>query len=274
MNTIIKKYNLFVKKYHKIEKDSTEKEIHAKRVFLRRTFPILDLYKIKSSKIKNGEKAFDIFGKLRDLQVQILKLESIELAPEIREYLDYLRKNELKLQKEVRKFCKNRKLSFPSIKKTKVDKSKIYKKVEQSYYKLIGRVKSDKVSDTQYIHKIRIEFKKYRYLVEMLSYTEKIDKNKLEKVKIYQDKLGEIQDYEVLITGLTKFYKKREIEDLSSIEMFEKDQKNLIDTFYNEMQTFITVCRDVIHANQEVASLNIDNAISHNVPTSLSPDLK
>ncbi len=61
MNSIIKNYNLLVKRYQKIEGDSTEKEIHDKRVILRRIFPILAVCKMDSSKISNG--LFSFSGK-------------------------------------------------------------------------------------------------------------------------------------------------------------------------------------------------------------------
>ena len=58
-----------------------------------------------------------MFGKLRDIQVQILKLESIDQTPEIIEYLAFLKKDELELNGKVSKFCKKKELEFPTIKK-------------------------------------------------------------------------------------------------------------------------------------------------------------
>ncbi|HEY5589855.1 MAG TPA: CHAD domain-containing protein [Paludibacter sp.] len=246
MNTIIKKYNSFIKKYKKIEADSTENEIHDKRVILRRIFPILAAYKMNPGKVKNGEVAFKLFGKLRDIQVQILKLESIELTQDSIGYLAFLKGLELKLKEKVSKFCKKKKLVFPSIKNTKTDKSKIHKKAEKSLDKLSKRVESRSVDNVDNIHKIRIEFKKFRYLVEILSYIDTIDETLFEKIKTYQDKLGEIQDYEVLIDGITKFYKKRKSKDTGDIKLFENNQKQEIADFNNEIEIFIAVCRDVI----------------------------
>lgn len=257
MNSIIKNYNSLVKKFQEIEKDSTEKEIHDKRVILRKIFPILSAYKINPTKVKNGEKAFKLFGKLRDIQVQILKLESIDQTQEITEYLAFLNGLESELQDKVQKFCKKKQLVFPSIKKkSKIDKSKIYKKADKSLNKLVKRIELQPILAAQDIHKIRIGFKKFRYLVEILSYIEITDETKLEKMKLYQDKLGEIQDYEVLIKGITKFYKKRKIDEVLNIEKFEKDQNLLIKTFGEEIETFIAVCRDVICLNNDVVSLN------------------
>jgi len=251
MNMIIKNYNLLIKKFQKIESDASIDEIHDKRVILRRIFPILAAFKINPSKVKNGEKAFKLFGKLRDIQVQILKLEGTDQTPEIFDYLAYLREGEKELKDKVRKFCKKKELEFPTIKKKfKFNKSKIVDKTSKSLNKLIDRIQSRSIDDAEDIHKIRIEFKKFRYKVEILTYIETIDDSKLEMLKIYQDKLGEIQDYEVLITGIKKYCKKRKLDDTEMTEIFEHDQNTLIENFDNQIELFIAVCKDVLVFNK------------------------
>ena len=251
MNTIKKKYNQLVKKYQKIENNMTENEIHDKRVILRRIFPILAAYKMNPSKIKNGEKAFKLFGKLRDIQVQMLKVESLEQTPEILKYHAYLKEFELELKEKVSKFCKKKELVFPGIKKkSKLDTSKIIIKTYKSLSKLIERINSRSIDDAEDVHKIRIDFKKFRYKVEILSYLEHIEESKLDMLKMYQDKLGDIQDYEVLINGIKKYCKKRKLEEDELIDVFEHDQNTLIENFDNQIELFITVCRDVLNLNK------------------------
>lgn len=259
MNSIIKNYDLFVRKFQKIEKSTVADDIHEKRVTLRRVFPILSVYKIKPSKIKYGEKAFKLFGKLRDVQVQLLKLESVDQTLYLADYRIYLKDTELKLQERVSRFSKKKKLVFPSLKKKqKVDRLKIISRTDKSLNKLITKIQSRSIDDADDIHKIRIEFKKFRYKVEILSYVETVHESKLDKMKSYQDLLGEIQDYEVLMKGIKKFYKKRKpIEDINT-EQFEMDQNTLIEKFDNEIESFIEVCRDAILLNKdEVVSLTI-----------------
>jgi len=255
MNTIIKNYNLQIKKFQKIEFSSSETEIHDKRVILRRIFPILAVYKIKPSKVKNGEKAFKLFGKLRDIQVQILKLESIDQTPEIMKYLAFLSEDEKELKEKVRRFCKKKELEFPTIKKkSTLEKSKVIGKTNKSLNKLIEIIQSRSIDDAEDIHKIRIEFKKFRYKVEILSYIEDIDDSKLEMLKMYQDKLGDIQDFEVLITGIKKYCKKRKLDADEMTELFEHDQNTLIENFDNQIELFIAVCKDVLILDKEPES--------------------
>ena len=271
MNTIIKKYQSQIKKYQKIELDSSENEIHDKRVILRRVFTILSAYKINPSKVKNGEKAFKLFGKLRDIQIQLLKLESIDQTPELMDYHAFLKGKESELKEKVHKFCKKKELEFPAIKKKlKLNRSKVVSKSEKSLGKLIERIQSRSIDDAEDIHKIRIEFKKFRYKVEVLSYIENIDDAKLEMLKVFQDKLGDIQDYEVLINGIKKYCKKRKLETDEMTDLFEHDQNTLIENFDNQIELFIAVCKDVLILNNDVECT--DNAIPEVSKTGLTVD--
>ena len=247
MNAIIKNYNSQIKKFQQIESDSSESKIHEKRVILRRIFPILTAFKMNPSKVRNGEKAFKLFGKLRDVQVQILKLGSIDQNPELIGYVSYLKKVESELIEKATKFSKKHKLEFPTIKKkSTLKKSKLVSKTENSLNKLIERIQSRSIDDAEDIHKIRIVFKKFRYKVDVLSHIMNIESSKLDMLKIYQDKLGEIQDYEVLINGIKKYCNKKYLDEEELIYQFEHDQDTLIVNFDNQIELFIAVCKDVL----------------------------
>ena len=275
MKPILKNYSLLVKKYQKIEVDLTVNEIHDKRVILRRIFPILAAYKMKPSKVKNGEKAFKLFGKLRDIQVQVLKLEKIEQTPEIMDYLAFLKEREEELKEKVRKFFKKKELEFPVLKKkNKPDKSKIIEKTNHSLNKLIERIRSRSIDDAEDIHKIRIEFKKFRYKVEILSHIGNIEEAKIDMLKMYQDKLGEIQDYDVLINGIKKYCKKRKLDEDEMIGLFEQEQNTLIENFDNQIELFIAVCRDVMNLNKEEESPEEENKTEEETTMSVGqPDI-
>lgn len=250
MRPILANYRLLIRKYRKIENDSSENEIHDKRVILRRIFPILRAYKIDPSDLKNGEKAFNLFGKLRDIQVQILTLESNVVSADLAEYQAYLKGRETKLKKQVQRFCKKKKLEFPIIpKKSSLDKADILKSAGKSLTKLIKRVETRDMDSIRDIHKIRIEFKKFRYHVEMLSYVSAIDEAKLDRLKLFQDKLGEIQDYQVLIDGIRKYDQKHNMVTAGITDGFEIIQKNLFDNFNTQIDLFTEACRDVLRFN-------------------------
>jgi len=259
MNPILKKYNLLVSNYQEIEKDSTVDAIHDKRVILRRVFSILAACDMKPSKVKNGEKAFELFGKLRDVQVQLLKLESFDPTPEMTEYLAFLKERELKFREKVDTFCRKKELDFPAIKKKNIlDRTNVFGRAEKSLRKLIETIHSHSIDDAEDIHQIRIEFKKFRYKAEILSYLEEIDEAKLDLLKMYQDKLGEIQDYEVLINGIKKYCKKRKLDAEEMTDLFEHDQNTLIENFDDHIELFIVVCRDVLELKNEQPDLSAE----------------
>ena len=259
MKSIIENYNLLVSKFQEMEKETTSDEIHDKRVILRRIFPILTAFDINPSKVKNGEKAFKLFGKLRDIQVQIEKLESSEINTELIEYLEFLKEKEVKLKLKVCKFSKKKKLKFPEIKKKKkVDTKKIKIKALKQLSKLTDKIQSLINFDDIEIHTIRVDFKKYRYLVEVLKYIENIDEGKLEEMKNYQDILGEIHDYEVLITGINKYYNKKKLEDQVDVDILENEQNTLEEKFENEAEQFIEVCRAVISIKNDIVDVNTE----------------
>lgn len=260
MNTIIKHYKLLINKYRKIEIDSAENEIHDKRIILRRIFPILAAYKMKPSRLKNGVKAFKMFGKLRDIQVQVLKLERTDQTHETIEYLSFLKEQESKLRDKVRKFSKKNELGFPPLeKKSRLGSPTLYCKADKSLNSLIATINSKSIDDAKDIHKIRIKFKKFRYKVEILSYIENIDDAKFENLKQYQDMLGEIQDYDILIKGIKKYYKKRKLFEEDMIEIFENEQNVLIENFDNHVQKLMETCRDAITLGYDIDCMNADS---------------
>ena len=155
-----------------------------------------------------------------------------------------------------RSFSKKKELKFPKIKKKKkVDTKRIKTKAIQQLNILTEKIQSLINFDLIEIHKIRIEFKKYRYLVEVLNYIENIVEQKLEEMKHYQDVLGEIHDYDVLIKGIKKYYKKKKLEDPVDVDDLDKEQNTLEEKFENEAEQFIEVCRAVIGVKNNIVDL-------------------
>jgi len=246
MISIVENYYFLVQKFQAIEKGSGTDEIHDKRVILRRIFPLLSVYGIKPSKVKNGEKAFKLFGKLRDIQVQLEKLKKSSLTVELTEYRFFLKKQETKLQAKVQKFSKNKEIMFPKPdKKQLIDKVKLASKANKQLQKLVEKIQSLAIADASDIHVLRIEFKKYRYLVEILALVENIDEEKINILKTYQDLLGEIQDYEVLMNGIKAYCKRKKLPDIDIDGLIDK-QNSLIETFENQTEKFVDVCMNVL----------------------------
>lgn len=239
MNEIIKNYKLLSGKYHTLEGKLGERAIHDKRVMLRRIFAMLSVFGISPFRVKNGEATFEIFGKLRDIQVQKLKLDSLGGTNEIHEYLKFLKDSEKKEKEKIRKFCKKKRLVFPEIDSKKLNITKLKAKVKKRLLKVLDKTSSLRKINDRIIHQVRIAFKKFRYTLELLYEIKKTDRANLLTLKPYQDLLGDIQDSEVLVNGIRKFYGKKKTEKSKTVEIIRMTKVVKIKRFIKEKEKFI-----------------------------------
>ena len=80
--------------------------------------------------------------------------------------------------------------------------------------KAIMRIRVHEEAD---IHRLRIAYKKYRYVLELLVLLDKKYERKLKKVKNIQDKLGSLQDMRVQTTMLREFAERHELSKHSCL---------------------------------------------------------
>ena len=246
MNLIIQNYNLLVDDYQLIEDSVTETDIQKKREILHSIFSILASCQIKPTQVKNAVSAHKLLEKTKCIQAQIVKLQSVESSLEAKEYLDILVQRKQKLEEKLHKFSKRKKLKFPAIKKNKVDKDRIYRKFDKYFYKLIERLSIESIEDAEDILSVQVKFNKFQTIVEVLSYIDKIDRTKLEKLRLYQEAFEEILNFEALIQNMKKFYKKAKPAEEAIIETLELTQNVLIEGFDNQKGVIINDCRAVI----------------------------
>jgi hypothetical protein len=269
MKTILKKYNSLSVEYQDIERETSPKKIQAKRVILNKLFALLAACKTNPDKIKNSKKAFKHFCQLREIQVRIKLMESVEPTPIFIEYSVFLKKCEIKLESKIRKFCKKKKLVFPTIEnKSKISKTKIYATADKLLDRFIDKMESQAYEYVIEIKKIRKRFMKFKFWVEVLSCIKNIEDAKLEKINMSQKKLDEMYDYDVLIKELIAFNKKHKIVEILNIEAFEQKLIQLFDEFDNDFVTLIDVCKNVIGSktdNRKVYSFyNINTELLSN----------
>ena len=97
----------------------------------------------------------------------------------------------------------------------------------------LGRVDA---SDPATIHGVRLAFKKFRYMVEML-YPVLADfpKEHLKNMKNYQGAMGRIQDIEVLLMILTDFTASKSVFDPKpAIRFYEQRHADAISAYLEE----------------------------------------
>jgi CHAD domain-containing protein len=239
--------------------------VHDLRVASRRFLALLILLqKIDSppylKKLRRTfKKQLDSLDELRDTQVMRAEIEeAVTTLPELEPFGAYVKKRE-------RKLLKIAKREINAIKQ-----GKISRRVEKLKDNLAGplanrdltpdllsavddvnadiRQRMSQVDHTRaaIIHRVRVAFKKFRYMVEIVypilpGFPEK----QLDAMHEYQTRMGEIQDVEVFLRTLSKFADKHKDYDPQPVrEVYEQRHAELINAYINKMDGFFAFWRE------------------------------
>jgi CHAD domain-containing protein len=219
--------------------------IHAFRVETRRLVSTLELLGgfLPVRRVEKAQRILkrhrDAFDDLRDTQVQLEAVGSMQRAfPALRPFYASLREREEGLtRKTCKKFTRVRtgrlgKVVAACRAEVEAQLSKctprkalavLLRSVDRAFRRtrqLRGRID---VSDTWTIHRTRVAFKKFRYMVEALAeHLPAIKEERLAAMRQYQTMMGEIQDAEVLLATLHKFLLQQEIK-LGAVRRFRAE---------------------------------------------------
>jgi CHAD domain-containing protein len=157
----------------------------------------------------------DEFNELRDIQVILAEIsETIQELPQLQEFQEYLRGVESRLLKTLRKKLKVIDLFDVSKRIRRMRESlktepngepvaQILQAVDDSF--LITRQRQNWINPAQAatIHRVRIAFKTFRYMVEIIyPLLPDFPSENLNQMHEYQTLMGEIQDVEVIMRTL------------------------------------------------------------------------
>ena len=203
----------------------SETSVHDLRIETRRMLAMLDLLRalhfpdsLKKTR-KIFKKRLDAFDELRDTQVQLLLLKPLRRAfPEARAFDPLLRRREQRIIGELRHDIKAMKqlrlerrlkavekelhefASTGSPERTGTLASAALREAFDEVVALRLRVRS---SHTATIHRMRVAFKRFRYVSELLQpLFPRLTAKQLRQMQAYQGLMGDIQDMEVLIAAV------------------------------------------------------------------------
>jgi CHAD domain-containing protein len=217
----------------------SEDAVHQSRVQTRRLLSTVELLGafIPEDKIKKVrvalKKHLDTFDKLRDTQVQLVYVgHMLQKFPAARGFRDWLLKREKRFTREAQKairqikpkrtgrriasfekqICRLRKRTTPKV---------AFRRVEISMSRAFARVahfcRHVQAKDSNTIHRTRIAFKRFRYMVEGLSpLLPAVTDEHRRAMHGYQSMMGDIQDVEVLIAAMEKFIRRGSVGNKSS----------------------------------------------------------
>jgi CHAD domain-containing protein len=250
------------------QKKSSEAAVHDLRVATRRLISTLDLMARihPQADLRKARRALkrqlDTFGPLRDVQVQLLSVDKMLASfPELQGFYDALLKRERKLVQRLGAKVKTVKigkvakairtaieeveglLDMPEVQQEK--HAAAIHALEAAFNRVVERKQAIDPTDSATIHRMRVAFKKYRYLVESLApLLDWVTDRQLKAMNTFQGSMGDIQDAKVLRTSVMAFARKRGAEREASLahalEELSLRHTALIETFLTSADTLFT----------------------------------
>jgi CHAD domain-containing protein len=231
----------------------SEEAVHDLRVATRRLLALLDLIGIlypnarTHDTLLNLKDQLDSYDDLRDTQVMLLEIgQRLEEFPTLTNFQKFIAKREKRLLKAAAKNVKSYKLNVLSkrinailklIHRPKQDSSLLLKNLFQTiddvYASVLKRFRRIDPNIPPTIHRLRVRFKKFRYMVECIyPLIPDFPETNLRSMHDYQTLMGNIQDIEVLLSTLSTFAAKKNGHILNPVvESYQNQHTRTIQTY-------------------------------------------
>ena len=224
-----KQWGRYRKAFKRCEDDFSENCVHQLRVEIRRMLALVTLFHAlwwdeRLAEIERRlKRLFKRFSRLRDTHVQLMFVqEAQERFPELARFHKMLAKLELcltrglgksvsrfplkrlrKLVQGVEQTCRKRRKTFSSHRN---DWSRLLRHIEETFTYVTQLRDRIDPQDGATIHRVRVAFKKFRYLVELLRpLIPGVAPHQIEAMHEHQSMMGEIQDVETLQSAFDDF---------------------------------------------------------------------
>ena len=244
-----------ITRLRKARKKPSEKAVHDLRVAVRRMLSMLVLLETvlparDARKTRRDlRKLMGKLGPLRDLQTQILQSDELLGGfPQLTAFRKHLMKEERRQIRRVEQALE--KFSPAEFGKTTdallsqliatlqpgADRAlggRIVASMEDTYRRVLALRDRTNPKNTATIHKMRIAFKKFRYMAEITApYFPRLNRERLAEMHDYQDRMGAIQDVETLLGTMVLFRKKSGLTSILVVENeLRRRRQRLIDEF-------------------------------------------
>ena len=202
----------------------SEEAVHDFRVAGRRLLAFLDLLRMmfQDQGIKKTRRVLkdqlDALDELRNTQVLLADMsEVIHETPALQPFQEYLQHKEKKLLRAARKEIRSLKLASLEKRIRKLDHTieaakqtdlgaSLFSVVDEAYAVVNQRYALIDLGQPATIHRVRLAFKKFRYMLEAVSpILQDLPADHLKKLHDYQSAMGDIQDMEVALHELVDF---------------------------------------------------------------------
>lgn len=225
-------FKRYRKKLRQCRRRFSDENVHELRVEIRRLLSSTELIGVfvHQNLVKKArrllKKNLEAFGGLRDVHVQLLAVEKLarrlagarafhaHLCDQEKRLIDDTRRNIRCLKPKrlgeivgiFRADLRRRRKSGLD----RTDSAHVFRAVERAFEHVLRLKEQIDPAQTETIHRTRIAFKKFRYMVEALApLRPEISHRKLAAMHEYQGTMGEIQDAEVLLASFDRFVRLR-----------------------------------------------------------------
>jgi len=232
----------------------SEAAVHDFRVAARRLLAALDLLRavMRDPRIQKMRRTLkdqlDDLDDLRNIQTLLADIsEIIREMPALKPYQEYLQHKEKKLLRTARKEIKSIKIeslskrikklsqTIEALKQTDLDTS-LFAAVDESYAIVNQRYALVDPGQPTTIHRVRLAFKKFRYMIEVIyPILQDMPADYLKRLHDYQAAMGDIQDMEVALQELADFCELAPASyDPELVQMYYKERHALALSRYIE----------------------------------------
>jgi CHAD domain-containing protein len=277
LDSLHERWRIFRAELRRCQKKYSEEAVHDLRVATRRLLSMLDLVasihpeaSVRQTR-RSLKRQLDMLGPLRDVQVQLLAIDKLLPSfPELREFYDFLMKRERNLKRRLGMELKRVKtgkmkrriavavrqiealLDTPIVQQEK--RAAANQAIELAFNRVVERKQAIVATDSASIHRMRVAFKKFRYMVESLAPLHGHTPSKqLKAMNAFQGSMGDIQDAEVLVTSVQTFARQLGMESEASLaralEELSRRRTDLIETFLGSVDTLFTFWKPVAKVN-------------------------
>ncbi len=245
-------------------REYSEKSIHDLRVATRRLLALIDLIRDVSphprlKKIRQSlKRQLDEFDELRDTQMMLDEISArLESLPALKLFQDQLKHREKRLLREAEYLVEMLKLGGLSTRLGKVRASlselpaspafigQIFQAVDDAYLTVVQRHGWINPAQPVTIHRMRIAFKKFRYMVEIVHpLLPDFPEAQFKQMQAYQTAMGDIQDVEVLLHNLAEFATQETAYDPQPVRAFyQARHAEVISAFIQEKGEIVSFWR-------------------------------
>ena len=242
------------------KQEFSEEAVHDLRVATRRLLAVMGMLRAlqphprvqKARRLLKNQ--LDSLDDLRDTQVMLVDVsESLADFPDLQSFEKYLLARERKLLRRARKEIKDVQLSEL---KRRIEKGRVALEktsggadwtarllsvVDQVYARARQAFSQIEAAQSASIHQFRVAFKKFRYVVEIVSPVLKdYPEGYLKQMHDYQSRMGDVQDAEVFLGALAEFVEQTEALTTPAPvrESFENHRAEMVAKFMEGKEEF------------------------------------